>query len=348
MTTLDLSTAVENRSKIETVRGFMEKVRDLKQNPQAGIVSKQGLQFVSQDCFKNWTLTLQRPFDLGYKLSLDQIAFICELFYGGLSLRRVSAVFRDRCGLPISPPTIFRRVVEWVEMADEATMFLMKNRKLDFKLYTGDIWEIDEIYFKVKEKRAPLIVVRDLKTSFCVSRNLVDSVTSKAVKVTLASAKDLAHKCPRELRCDGHAAYHRAVRAVFRGKTKLAVNKRVGGRGMNQSIEGTFSVLRGRLRGMRSLHSLDTSPVIVKGLILDHNFVRSSVVLGNRTPAELALRWKPLNGKGGWFFLLRLADYYRKGVLDSQKRKHNRDKFDQTSLDTFCARSTGLRPPNAE
>ncbi len=287
---------------------------------------------------------------MGYKLTLDQIALILSLFYGGISLRRACTIFRENCGLPISPPTIFRHIVRRVEVVDETVMFLMKSKKLDFKLHTGDVWEIDEIYLKVREKSAPLIIVRDLKTSFFLGRNFVDSVTSRAVKVALTLAKNLAHKCPEELRCDGHASYKRAVRVVFKDKTKLTVHKREGKRGMNQSIEGTFSVLRGRLRSMRSLHSLARSPVIVKGLILDHNFVRPSVVLGNRTPAEMALRWKPLDGKGGWLFLLKLADYYAKGFLNSQKRKQRPSKFDQPSLDTFLIDdrlSTGLRPPRA-
>jgi len=287
---------------------------------------------------------------MGYRLTLKQIAFVFELFYGGVPLRRASTIFRDIYELPISPSTILRRIVNWGKVVDETTTFLIKNRKLGFDLHVGDVWEIDEIYLKVRNKRAPLIAVRDLRTSFFVGGNFADSVTSKAVKVALALARDLAHKCPRELRCDGHAAYNRAVRAVFRGETKLVVHKRDGRKGQNQSIEGTFSVLRSRLRRMKSLHSFETSFAIVKGLVLDHNFVRSSVVLGNRTPAELALRWKPLDGKGGWLFLLGLADYYKKRVLNPPRQKKS-PNADQSTLDTFLTDdilSTGLRPPKAE
>ena len=60
MTTLDFSTAVENRSKIETVRGFMEKVQDLKQNP-------------CRYCFKAWTLVHFKG--LFQKLDLDSGEF---------------------------------------------------------------------------------------------------------------------------------------------------------------------------------------------------------------------------------------------------------------------------------
>ena len=281
---------------------------------------------------------------MGYRLTLGHIAYILDGFYGGWSLRRTSANFRRRFGLPISPPTILRRVADWVEIVDEAVAYFVKEgksvrihgekRQFGFKLQFGDVWEIDEIYLPVEDKDLPLIVVRDLKTVFIIVANLAETPNYEATKQTLAFAKAFVRKYPVEIRGDGNPAYPRAVRVVFRGKTKFTVHKRVGRMGMNQSIEGSFSTLRSRLKAMRSLHSMNLSPIIVKGVILDYNFVRVSEVLGGKTPAEMALRWQLIDCTvGGWSFLLGLAKYYKRTVLGCKKRGAN--SVNQSSLDPF-------------
>jgi len=207
---------------------------------------------------------------------------------------------------------------------------------MGFKLKTGSIWEIDEMYVPLRKSNFPWILVRDLSTTLIISENLAPTATSKAIKETLVKAKTLAHGCPKELRCDGNATYPKAVRAAFRGKTKLSIHKRVGDKGQNQSIEGAIGGgLRSRLKNMRSLHSFRTAPIILRGLALDYNFVRSSNVLLGRPPAELALQKKPLDGKWGWCMLLGLAEFYKRTVLGCKKQKGDANNFNQSSLDPF-------------
>jgi len=281
---------------------------------------------------------------MGYKLTSDAIALILDLFYGGISLRRISLIFRRRFDLPISPPTILRLVSYWVKATDEALSHVIEKRELGFNLRTGSIWEIDETYVKIENKNFPLIVVRDLSTAFIIIAILASAVTTQAVKKALALAKTLASKCPAELRSDGHPAYPRAVRAVFRGKTRLVVNERVDGKGMNQSIEATFSQLKGRIKAMRGLHSREISVIILKGLIIDYNFAKPSEVSGGRTPAEVAFGKTPIDNKGGWYMLLDLAKWHRRRIANSKKPKcederknSNTQDRTQTDLDPFLS-----------
>lgn len=272
---------------------------------------------------------------MGYKLTLEQIAFILDLFYAGLSLRRVSQIFRNRYGLPLSPATILRRILYWVRDVDEAITYFMENGERGFELQLGDMWEIDELYVKLGEKSLPLIVVRDLKTTFDVGTNLAETITSDAVKIALTRAKAVAHKCPLELRCDGLPVYEGAVRDVFGSSTKLSIHRRVRKEGQNQSIEGHNTAFRSRLKVMRSLHSEDKSPIILKGLIIDYNFVRPSSVLVDVPPVERALSKSTIDGKHSWFALLELAESYKKTVLNVRHRKRNfRSGWDST-LDVF-------------
>jgi len=283
---------------------------------------------------------------MGYRLTLSDIAYILDGFYGGWSLREISTNFRRRFHLPISPSTILRRTAYWIKTMDEAVAYFVetgkpvrihgRKKQLGFKLHFGDFWEIDEIYLSVKDTNLPLIVVRDLKTAFIIVAVLAETATYKAIKQALVFAKASARKYPAEIRGDGYPAYPRAVRAVFRGRTDFALHKRVGRMGMNQSIEGTFSTLRSWLKKRRGLHSMNLSPIIVKGLILYHNFVRVSEVLGGKTPAEVTLHWQPIDPTvGGWYFLLGLAKYYKRTVLSCKNQNKDCDDGYQFSLASF-------------
>ena len=150
----------------------------------------------------------------------------------------------------------------------------------------------------------------------------------------MIAAKALAHKCPLELRCDGLPVYEGAVKDVFGNSTKLSVHKRVGKMGQNQSIEGSNGVFRTRFKAMRSLHSEEKSPIIMRGLIIDNNWVRYSTVLFGTTPAELALNKKPIDEKHSWLMLLELAEHYKRNIANSKKRRRP-SKDGNSTLDPF-------------
>jgi len=254
---------------------------------------------------------------VGYALTLEQVAFILDLFYAGLSLRRISRLFRTRYKFPISPATILRRILCWVKNVDEALTYFMERGEQGFEPHLGDIWEIDELHVDLGKANLPLIVVRDLKTGFDVGVHLADTVTSEAVEIALTNAKAVAHKCPLELRCDGLLVYAIAVKHVFGDRTKLSVHRRIRKEGQNQSIEGHNGVIRNRLNAMRSLHSKEKSWIIVKGIIIDYNFVRPSSSLFDKTPAELTYN-RSADGMYSWYTLLELAEDYSKKVANTR------------------------------
>lgn len=190
---------------------------------------------------------------MGYKLTLKQIAFILDSFYGGVPIRRVTCQFRNFHSLPISHVTAWRYVVKYSKLSHEAVTYFLMNgaitftgskRRFEFRLNLGDIWEIDETYLHIRGKRLPLILVRDLKTGFIIVGKLAWSVTANAIKEVLMIAKALAFKSPLELRCDGLQSYAKPVKVVFRGKTKLSVHKRDGEMGRNEAMEGTIRALK--------------------------------------------------------------------------------------------------------
>jgi len=264
---------------------------------------------------------------VGYSLDLFQTAYIVGRFYGGESLRRICLDFRNDFSFPISASTSLRLIVAKTKTAYEAVDHLMEMERLSptqksgFSPILGDIWEIDEIWLPLGRENFPLIVVKDLKTCFFPAANPARGSSIETTTEALVCARDIARKCPVELRGDGNPAYKKAVRRAFGHKTKLTVHKKIGPMSQDQSIEGTFgAAVRNRIKGMRSLHSWAVSPIIIKGMVLDYHFARPCEALIGKTPAEAAMTWNPLDGKRGWPALLRLAEYYERTRLSLKKQ----------------------------
>jgi hypothetical protein len=138
------------------------------------------------------------------------------------------------------------------------------------------------------------------------------------------------------LRCDGLNVYEPAAKEVFGSNTKLSVHKKEKDdpRGKNAAIEGHNGTFRTRFNAMKSLHSKEKSNIIIKGAVINYNFVDPSPSLGDMTPAEVALNKKPIDGVRSWFPLLKLAVEYRESV---STRKRKRTKTKDSTLDEFAS-----------
>jgi len=221
-------------------------------------------------------------FGTRYSLNLEQMARILRDFYGGKSLRRISQDFREDFGFPISPATIYRRVVEGVSRVDNFLSHHLKRDK-NFRVMVGDIWEADGTF---PRKDMSLIIVRDLGTTFTLGSSFSKSENQKSAKQAFREAKQIARKCAKILRVDGNPALYNTARKFFKNETQIEIKKKIGRMGLNTSIEGFNNILKGRIRSMHGVHSWEASTIIIRGLIIDYNFVRQSEAIGRKTPAE--------------------------------------------------------------
>jgi hypothetical protein len=269
----------------------------------------------------------------GYKLTLQQYAYLLDHFYAGVSLRKLKRLFRALFGIPISEATILRRILHWVPAVDEALTYHIEKGGDGFDFHFGDRWETDEMFFPMGETKLALMVTRDLKTGFDVGVNIDFPVTIEAVKIEFKNAKSTAKKSPVELRCDGLNVYEPAAKEVFESETKLSIYKKEDKRGKNPAIEGHNSIFKARFKAMKSLHSKEKSHIIIKGMIIDYNFVNPSTSFDEMTPAEVALNKKPIDGIHSWLPLLKLAVDYNKNI--NPKKGNKRPKPRDSTLDSF-------------
>jgi len=269
----------------------------------------------------------------GYSLTLQQIAYLLDHFYAGVSLRKLKRLFRALFGIPISEATILRRILYWIPAVDEALVYNIEKGGGNFDFKFGDMWETDEMFFPMGKTELALMIVRDLKTGFDVGVNIDFSVTIKAVTIEFKNAKSTAKKSPVELRCDGLNVYESAAKEVFGNETKLSVHKKEDKRGKNSAIEGHNGVFKARFNAMKSLHSKEKSHIIIKGMVIDYNFVNPSPSLNEMTPAEVALNKKPIDGIHSWLRLLKLVVDYKKNI--NPKKRNRKSKSKDSTLDSF-------------
>ncbi|MCD6239993.1 DDE-type integrase/transposase/recombinase [Candidatus Bathyarchaeota archaeon] len=274
-------------------------------------------------------------FGTRYSLNLEQMARILCDFYGGKPLRRIAHDFRDDYGIPISPPTIYRRIILSVARVDDFLSYRLK-RDPDFRVRVGGVWEADGTFARMD---LSLISVRDLTTAFALGNSISKSENQASAEKAFREAKEIAHRKPEKLRIDGNPALYKAARKVLGNDVCIEVKKKVGVMGANTSIEGFNSIIKSRIRRMRGVHSSEASKIIIRGLIIDYNFARPSEVIGGITPAEKAKLNIRRLFPNAWLTLLDLAFNY--------KRKTRMPKFQcgqaglawkQTSIKDFIER----------
>jgi len=103
------------------------------------------------------------------------------------------------------------------------------------------------------------------------------------------------------------------------------------------AIEGHHSAFKPRFNAMKSLHSEEKSPIIIRGAVIDYNFVEVSPSLVDMTPAEAALNKKPIDGVRSWLWLLKLAVEYKN--LVGGKKPKPKDLLDYNFVNPSPAQS---------
>lgn len=123
---------------------------------------------------------------------------------------------------------------------------------------------------------------------------------------------------PKYIQTDFAGFYPRAVRNVFSTNIK---NKKLDGvervkhirmnvardKKHNVRIETVFSKIKDRVDDFRGLKSLWSAPILMTGIVLQHNFIEAHTTTG-KVPCELA-NLKMELGQNRWLGLIRLASY---------------------------------------
>ena len=246
------------------------------------------------------------------KVNPKIICITLDLYFKGISLRKISDHLKQFYDLDIHFTTVFYWIKKYVIIMDEYVR--------QFKPQLSDIWNIDEMMISVNGDWHYLWNVIDDVTRFHLA-----SVVSKERKIADASkalrtAKKRSHnKRPMFVITDGLKSYNKAIKEEFFSyKNKTTHIGNVGIRGkkngedyfdnnLDERLQGTIRERNKTQRGLKGEYS-----PFVRGHKLYYNFIKPHESLYGKTPAEVA--GITIEGNNKWLTLVRAAI------------KHKRDK----------------------
>ncbi len=234
------------------------------------------------------------------------ITLTLDLYFSGLSLRKVARSVNDHFGLEIDHSTVFNWIKAYVPMISNYVNTLEPKDK------SSKRWDADEVFVKMKggnEVRdgshlAYLWNVIDHKTRYLLASKLSERRdTNGAIQAFQEAVKNAHGMQPNLVTTDALDAYRPAIPKVLDNdvwhKARSGVNKPHAN---NNRIERMNGTQRERIKVQRGWKSMETK--IPEGMKIHYNFVRPHMALQNETPA---MKIGVMNKKVRWMDLLELA-----------------------------------------
>lgn len=268
------------------------------------------------------------------RYSPEIITITLDLYFKGISLRKISDHLQQFYGLHVAFQTIWRWLDEYTKVMHEYVSTLVPN--------LSGKWHVDEMAVRVKggEHRSGsqegqwmwLWNVMDADTRFQLATEISKTKIEADGMNVLNEAKEIAKAIPHTIVTDKAACYPRAVSVAFANDTQQPHHYRVlGGAGQtdgNQRVERLHNTIRERNKTQRGWKTPATP--LRKGQMIYYDFIRPHMTLEGKTPAEAA-GLNVANGQNRWMELLKNSlrepeskvgknyDAYEKDVRDDNQ-----------------------------
>lgn len=201
-----------------------------------------------------------------------------DLYFSNLSSRKVRNHFRRHWEHNASHVT----VLDWCRK------YVMKvtNYTDKFKPRLSGKYYMDETVIDCEGRNDYFHVVVDWDTRFIP--NTQYELFSDVRNATEFLEKVKAKNMPQFIQTDAAVFYPRAFENVFKeGEVKHIVNNLRQTGKHNVRIETVFSKVKDRVDDFRGLKAAWSAPILLQGIILQHNFIEAHTTTG-KIPAELA------------------------------------------------------------
>lgn len=237
----------------------------------------------------------------------EKIALALDLYFRGMSLRKIVEHFEQVHHLKVNASTVYRWIRYFSNLAAE-WMDAQSAR-------TGDRWHIDETVINVNGRNEYLWNVLDGESRFLLATHISHDRSLANTRAPLRKAKNATEDRPVDILSDGMPAYPVAIgKELGRKATGMDDPKHVsGGRfnphkrvpsiragESNNKIERFHGTEKERTKVMRAFDNLQGASGIAEGFRVHYNLVREHQALG-MTPGEAAgipvgphFRWKAI------------------------------------------------------
>jgi len=238
------------------------------------------------------------------------ICLTLDLYFKGVSLRKISDHLKQFHDLEIAHTTLFYWIEKYIGIMDKYVS--------QFKPKLGTVWHADEMMLDINGDWYYLWNIMDKFTRFHLA-----SVISKGRKVENARkafkvAKKHSHgDKPRCIITDGLQSYNKAINKEFHTVKKETTHiGNVGIKGKkfknakfdNNLVERLQGTVRDRNKTQRGLKK--EGSIFVKGHQLYYNFIKSHEALNGYTPAHFANIYLGLGDKKWENLLKQSLKYY--------------------------------------
>lgn len=227
------------------------------------------------------------------------ITLVLDLYFKGVSLRKIKDHLQQFYNLEIDHSTIYRWIVRFTQ--------LMNNYVEQFTPKVSEAWHMDEQVIKSKGKQKWLWNCLDETTRFLIANNITDERSIPETREIFQKAKDTAKVKPEFIVTDGLQSYKDAILKEFHSWRKPVVSHvRLESirsrRANNNEIERFHGTFRERDKVMRGFKGQEK--IFVEGFRTYYNFIKQHQGLNGRTPSEVVDIDLQLNGNR-WLSLLR-------------------------------------------
>jgi len=240
-----------------------------------------------------------------------KISLCLDLFYRGVSTRKVQEHFQAFYPHNSSHKTIYKWVLKYAKM--------ISNFTDKIKVNNGKEIQLDEMEYHRRQDHKSQGVSKDwfidsidTKTRFLLSAEYVKSRGKTEITYAFKETKDRAINHIQICTTDGLLTYPDVIKKVFTYRalrTKEVIHNRVNaskGEGFNIYIERLHNSLRQRTESFRGFHgSIESANSIMKGLVIFYNYIRKHQSI-KCCPYQLATDLK-LNSNNKWLELIEMS-----------------------------------------
>jgi len=222
---------------------------------------------------------------LGTHTDPKVVAAALDLWYRGVSLRRVAEHLRMTFGIKRSNVAVYKWLMKYIQK-------IAKNLDAEVHPNLSGEFHTDEMFVKCKGKIAYNFNTIDADTRFLLASNVYPNRDVPNTRTHFKNVKTVAKKAPIVIATDGMQAYNEAFRKEFftlKGP-RVRHYRKVGIRtkGMTQArVERLHNSIRPRASVLRGFKKVESANVLMTGYRIWYCYVREHQGL-KRTPSEAA------------------------------------------------------------
>jgi len=261
--------------------------------------------YLCKNC--NHTFVADKGF-LRLKGNPQIITATLDLYFKGISLRKISDHIKQFYGISITYVTVYNWISKFVKLMTEYV------DKLDPHL--SDIWHADEQMVKVNGKWKWSWNIIDEQTRFLIANEITNGRDISEARKVFREAKENTSTIPEMIVTDGLHSYKKAIKKEYSSwklpRTTHIRLRTIREKPNNNLIERFHNTFRERDKTIRGFKKTNNN--ITNGFQIYYNFVRGHQGLNGLTPAQLSGIDLNLNGNR-WLGLI------DKSINDSTPKK---------------------------